>query len=220
MSESRAHMDHLGMGGSGSLERTGRPAIHHGADDNASGAAGVMALARWFSARGDRPKRSLVFMCFSGEELGTLGSSYFVAHATPQPIDSLYAMLNLDMVGRLRNARLLALGAATARELLTLLDSLNTPPRFDLRAAFRQLSRAVGKAIVFAREDLVAGDTSGWLSRGDVRDVPHPGDRIRTGHPICTVFADGRDSKECEAGLVTAATRIYEQTRAWEQRIA
>jgi predicted ATP-grasp superfamily ATP-dependent carboligase len=92
--------------------------------------------------------------------------------------------------------------------------------RFDLRAGLRHLSRAVGKAIVFAREDLVAGDTSGWLFRGDVRDVPNPGDRIPAGHPICTVFADGRDSKDCEAGLVTAANWIYEHTRPWEQRVA
>jgi predicted ATP-grasp superfamily ATP-dependent carboligase len=93
-------------------------------------------------------------------------------------------------------------------------------PRFDLSAAFRHLSRAVGKAIVFAREDLVAGDTSSWLSRDDVRDVPNRGDRIRAGHPICTVFAAGRDSTECEAGLVSAADWIYDQTRGWEQRIA
>jgi hypothetical protein len=76
-----------------------------------------------------------VLVAFSGEELGTLGSSYFVHHSVPQPIDSLYAMLNLDMVGRLRNARLLALGAGTAREFPALLDSLNRPPRFDLRAS-------------------------------------------------------------------------------------
>jgi predicted ATP-grasp superfamily ATP-dependent carboligase len=93
-------------------------------------------------------------------------------------------------------------------------------PRFDLRAAFRRLSRAVGKAVVFADEDLVVGDTSDWLFRGDVRDVPNTGDRIRAGHPICTVFADGRDSTECEGGLVTAAAWIYERTRVWEQRIA
>ena len=93
-------------------------------------------------------------------------------------------------------------------------------PRFDLRAVLRRLSHAVGKAIVFAREDLVAGDTSAWLSRADVRDVPNPGDAVRAGHPICTVFAEGRDSKECEAGLVTAANWIYEHTRVWEKRIA
>jgi len=93
-------------------------------------------------------------------------------------------------------------------------------PRFDMRAAFRGLSRAVGKAIVFAREDLVAGDTSGWLFRGDVRDVPNSGDHIPAGHPICTVFADGLDSKDCEARLVAAANWIYERTCLWEQRIA
>ena len=92
-------------------------------------------------------------------------------------------------------------------------------PRFNLRAAFRRLSQAVGKAVVFAREDLVVGDTAGWLVR-DVRDVPNPGDHIRAGQPICTVFAEGRDSTECEAGLVTAAHWIYERTRAWEQRSA
>ena len=53
----------------------------------------------------------------------------------PQPVDSIYVMLNMDMVGRLRSARLLALGAATAKEFPALLDSLNTPPRFDLRAS-------------------------------------------------------------------------------------
>ena len=76
-----------------------------------------------------------MFVAFSGEELGTLGSSYFAQHPVPQPVDSIYAMLNMDMVGRLRGARLLALGAATAKEFPALLDSLNAPPRFDLRAS-------------------------------------------------------------------------------------
>jgi len=58
-----------------------------------------------------------------------------VQHPVPQPVDSIYAMLNMDMVGRLRGARLLALGAATAKEFPALLDSLNTPARFDLRAS-------------------------------------------------------------------------------------
>jgi len=86
---------------------------------------------------------------FSGEELGTIGSSYFVHHAVPQPIDSLYAMLNMDMVGRLRNARLLALGAATASEFPALLDSLNTPPRFDLARVRRRLGPS-DHAVFFA----------------------------------------------------------------------
>ena len=128
-----AHYDHLGMGGFGALDPDSTGRIHNGADDNASGTAALLEIGRILAAR--KPARTIALVAFSGEELGTLGSSYFVQHAIPQPIDSLYAMLNLDMVGRLRNARLMALGAATAREFPALLDSLNTPPRFDLRAS-------------------------------------------------------------------------------------
>ena len=128
-----AHYDHLGMGGFGALDPDSTGRVHNGADDNASGTAALLEIGRILAHR--KPARTVVLVAFSGEELGTLGSSYFVSHATPEPIDSLYAMLNMDMVGRLRNARLLALGAATAREFPALLDSLNTPPRFDLRAS-------------------------------------------------------------------------------------
>jgi hypothetical protein len=126
-----AHYDHLGRGGFGALDTT--RAVHNGADDNASGTAALLEIARLLANR--RPGRTIVLVAFSGEELGTIGSSYFVQHPVPQPIDSVYAMLNLDMVGRLRNARLMALGSATATEFPALLDSLNTPPRFELRAS-------------------------------------------------------------------------------------
>jgi Zn-dependent M28 family amino/carboxypeptidase len=128
-----AHYDHLGMGGFGALDPDSTGRTHNGADDNASGTAALLEIGRALASR--KPARTIVLVAFSGEELGTLGSSYFVQHAVPQPIDSLYAMLNLDMVGRLRNGRLMALGAATAREFPALLDSLNTPPRFVLRAS-------------------------------------------------------------------------------------
>jgi peptidase M28-like protein/PDZ domain-containing protein len=127
-----AHYDHLGAGGFGALDPDSTGRIHNGADDNASGTAALLEIGRALAAR--KPARTIVLVAFSAEELGTLGSSYYVQHASPQPIDSLYAMLNLDMVGRLRNSRLSALGAATAREFPALLDSLNTPTRFDLRA--------------------------------------------------------------------------------------
>lgn len=127
-----AHYDHLGLGGFGALDTN--TTVHNGADDNASGTAALLEIGRLLSGR--RPARTIVLVAFSGEELGTLGSSYFVQHPPgPFPIDSLYAMLNLDMVGRLRNARLMALGAATAKEFPALLDSLNTPAKFDLRAS-------------------------------------------------------------------------------------
>ena len=128
-----AHYDHLGLGGFGAMDPDSTGRVHNGADDNASGTAALLEIARLLGHR--RPGRTIVLVAFSGEELGTLGSSYFVQHPLPQPVDSIYAMLNMDMVGRLRNARLLALGAATAKEFPALLDSLNTPPRFDLRAS-------------------------------------------------------------------------------------
>jgi hypothetical protein len=128
-----AHYDHLGLGGFGALDPDSTGKVHNGADDNASGTAALLEIGRMLAQR--QPARTVVLVAFSGEELGTLGSSYFVHHSVPQPIDSLYAMLNLDMVGRLRNARLQALGAGTAREFPALLDSLNTPPRFDLQAS-------------------------------------------------------------------------------------
>ncbi len=126
-----AHLDHLGMGGSGSLDRSSKPAIHHGADDNASGTAGVMALARWFASRGDRPKRSLVFMCFSGEELGLFGSDFYAKHPII-PIDRTAAMINMDMIGRLRENKLIVIGSGTAKEWDSLLTDANRSSGFQL----------------------------------------------------------------------------------------
>ena len=130
-----AHYDHLGLGGFGAMDPDSTGRVHNGADDNASGTAALLEVARQLAGRHPPPARTIVFVAFSGEELGTLGSSYFAQHPVPQPVDSIYAMLNMDMVGRLRGARLLALGAATAKEFPALLDSLNAPPRFDLRAS-------------------------------------------------------------------------------------
>jgi Zn-dependent M28 family amino/carboxypeptidase len=131
-----AHYDHLGLGGFGSLDdpdSTGK--VHNGADDNASGTTALLEVARQLARR--PLDRTIVFIAFSGEEEGDLGSEYYVKHPT-LPVDSIYAMLNMDMVGRLRNARLSATGAATAQEFPALLDSLNRAggrPRFDLQAS-------------------------------------------------------------------------------------
>ena len=117
-----AHIDHLGRSTSGALDADAGSAIRNGADDNASGTAAVLELARLFRAHPAR--RTLVFAHFSGEELGLLGSQYFVEHL-PVPRDSVVAMLNFDMVGRLRGDSLIVYGTATAREMPALLDSAN-----------------------------------------------------------------------------------------------
>jgi len=99
-----AHYDHLGHGGEASLAPDPAGQIHPGADDNASGTAVVMALARAFAGAGGVP-RTLVFAAFSGEELGLLGSEEYVRHPAV-PLDRTVLMVNLDMVGRLREGQL------------------------------------------------------------------------------------------------------------------
>lgn len=74
---------------------------------------------------------------------------------------------------------------------------------------------AVGKAIVFARDHCVAGDTDAWLADTDIRDVPHAGDVIAAGSPVCTVFAEACDAASCEAALVERSQQIYEDMRRW-----
>jgi predicted ATP-grasp superfamily ATP-dependent carboligase len=81
-------------------------------------------------------------------------------------------------------------------------------PDVDLRRT-RGRAGAVGKAIVFARADVIVGDTTEWLGDTTVRDIPHPGERIAAGHPICTVFAEARDGAGCHAALVRRAARVY-----------
>lgn len=128
-----AHMDHLGMGGqgSGSLQPD-TVAIHHGADDNASGTAGMLELARTFSSRPDRPRRTMIFMAFSGEELGLLGSAWYAGHPT-FPLDRTVAMINMDMIGRLKDSILVVEGMGTSSAWEPLVRSENRDSLFHLK---------------------------------------------------------------------------------------
>lgn len=126
-----AHYDHLGLGGFGSLDPDSTGLVHNGADDNASGVAGLIQVAARLAA--SPPARTVVFIAFGGEELGLLGSAHYVKEAI-YPLANTVAMVNLDMVGRLRNGRLIVYGTRSAREFPALLDSLNWYAGFDLRA--------------------------------------------------------------------------------------
>ena len=115
-----AHYDHLGRGGEGSLApRSGE--VHHGADDNASGTAGLLELARIFSAQQPKPKHTLVFIAFSGEEEGLLGSNYYVNHPI-FPLAKTVAMINMDMIGRMKDHKLVIGGVGTAKEWRDIID--------------------------------------------------------------------------------------------------
>jgi hypothetical protein len=125
-----AHYDHLGLGGFGSLDADSTGQVHNGADDNASGAAMLIRLAERLAR--ERPARTVLFIAFSGEELGLLGSAHYVKNPL-YPMSGMLAMVNLDMVGRLRNKRLIVYGSGTAKEFPALLDSLNWHAGFDLK---------------------------------------------------------------------------------------
>lgn len=126
-----AHYDHLGPGTFGALDPDSAGKIHNGADDNASGASALLHIARKLAA--SPPARTVVFIAFSGEEAGLLGSAYYVQNPL-YPLARTFAMVNMDMVGRLRSGRLLVYGSATATEFPALLDSLNAG-HFDLHAS-------------------------------------------------------------------------------------
>jgi hypothetical protein len=107
-----AHYDHLGAGEFGSLAPARRGEVHNGADDNASGTAGLLELARAFAA-GPRPRRTLVLAAFAGEESGLFGSRAYVERPA-RPLAGTVAMLNLDMIGRLRDGGLVVFGTGSS----------------------------------------------------------------------------------------------------------
>ena len=125
------HFDHLGMGGSSSRARD-TVAVHHGADDNASGTGAMIELAEKFALTKGSHKRSLIFAAFSGEESGLLGSKYFTENP-PVDLTKVNAMINLDMIGRLKDSSSLQIGGAgTAEGLKKHVRSLSDTTRINL----------------------------------------------------------------------------------------
>ncbi len=125
-----AHYDHLGLGEQFSLAPSLAGTVHPGADDNASGTAGVLELARWFS---NEPKhhRGILFLTFAGEELGLLGSSYYANHPV-LPLANDVAMINMDMIGRIRDRKIYVGGVGSGTGLSDLLKQL--VPKYDFDA--------------------------------------------------------------------------------------
>jgi len=121
-----AHYDHLGLGDEHSLAPSQIGTIHPGADDNASGTAGVIELARWF-AKQPPQQRGILFITFAGEELGLLGSNYYTGHPL-LPLDKAVTMLNMDMIGRIRSSgKVYVNGTGTGSTLGKLVDSVKVP---------------------------------------------------------------------------------------------
>jgi hypothetical protein len=124
-----AHYDHLGYGGENSRYSGNGPIIHHGADDNASGTSAMLTLSEEFSK--NPAERPIIFMGFTGEEYGLLGSSYYCKNPLV-PLEETIFMLNLDMIGRMDENKLNVHGSGTSARWDSLLDSLGTVYNFDI----------------------------------------------------------------------------------------
>jgi len=121
-----AHYDHLGWGGYGSGSRVPeRDEIHYGADDNASGTALVLMLADYYATQ--NPDINLAFVLFAAEEQGLIGSKYFVENS-PIPMEKIRAMLNFDMIGRVKENRISISGTSTAVEFEGILNHYQNKP--------------------------------------------------------------------------------------------
>jgi len=127
-----AHYDHLGYGGEGSMKPNVH-AIHPGADDNASGTAAVLSIAKELrdALANAKDRRTIVFALFSGEEVGLAGSAWLVDHP-PLPLDRVVAMINLDMVGALREDRLIVFGTDSAPQWREVLERSAVPVKLQL----------------------------------------------------------------------------------------
>lgn len=125
-----AHYDHVGYGGANSLTPNVKE-VHNGADDNGSGTVTLIELARRFGARQDKLKRRLVFIAFTAEESGLIGSAKYCSEPL-YPLDKTIAMINLDMVGRLKDNKLIVYGTGTSPHWKSELEKANASLKFDL----------------------------------------------------------------------------------------
>ena len=172
-----AHYDHLGHGGQGSLaQREGE--IHHGADDNASGTAALIEIARVLSAERDKQRRTIVFIAFGGEEEGLLGSSHYVAHPA-LAVEQTVAMLNMDMVGRLKDDTLVIGGVGTASEWRPWIEELNH--------TFKVTADPMGEG---GRNGQPAGQPTSAEAAARTTDATTAGTKAET--PVVVVGSNGR----------------------------
>ncbi len=130
-----AHYDHLGLGDHSSLAPSKIGSVHHGADDNASGVAGLIELARVLSRHRETLERGVLFIAFTGEEIGLLGSSHWVNHPT-LPLDKAVAMINMDMIGRIRDNKVYVGGTGTGSTFNELLGKIE--PNHDFEVSFSE----------------------------------------------------------------------------------
>ncbi len=171
-----AHYDHLGLGGPGSGSAVPEiSAVHNGADDNASGVAVMLEVARYLAEHppGDGDRRSIMFQAFGAGEPGRYGSAHAAANL-PAPMDDVVAMLNLDMVGRLDSAGLLLTGANSSPLWRELLSALN---HAGLRLQYRDPGAGDHQSYLRLKKPVLS------LSTGRHEQYHHPDDDVQRLNP-------------------------------------
>ena len=171
-----AHYDHLGLGGPGSGSAVPETlAVHNGADDNASGVAVMLEVARYLAEHppGDGDRRSIMFQAFGAKEPGRYGSVHAAANL-PVPMDDVVAMLNLDMVGRLDSAGLLLSGANSSPLWRELLSALN---HAGLRLQYRASGVGDHQSYLRLKKPVLS------LSTGRHEQYHHPDDDVQRLNP-------------------------------------
>jgi Zn-dependent M28 family amino/carboxypeptidase len=166
-----AHYDHLGNGEQFSLSGDNAGAMHPGADDNASGTAAVMAIARWFGSQ--RPmRRGVLLVTFAGEEVGLLGSTWFT-QSPPLPLRDAVAMINMDMIGRMREKSLIVGGVDSGTGLRPKVEAAAKGYPFELQT---------GSQAVYGSSDHTSFTSHGipalFFFTGLHADYHRPGDTV------------------------------------------
>ena len=126
-----AHYDHLGLGDESSLAPDSIGEVHHGADDNASGTAGLIEIARRYSQPTAPARRGALFLAFAGEEIGLLGSAHWVENPT-RPLEGAAAMLNMDMIGRIDKGKAYIGGVGTAQSFKPLVNQISSETSLEV----------------------------------------------------------------------------------------
>lgn len=146
-----AHYDHIGMGGETSRWEKKVGKIHPGADDNASGTALLLEIAKLLSKERESLKYGIIFAFFSGEELGIIGSSYFVKNPVIN-LKDISIMLNFDMVGRMRDKKLILLGTDTSPQIDPVIDEISK--NYDFKIIKNLGGFSQGDNTAFYKEDI------------------------------------------------------------------
>ncbi len=166
-----AHFDHVGIGEYGTMDAKYRGQIHNGADDNASGTVGIIELAEAFSK--NPPKKSLVFIGFSAEELGIFGSRYYAYLQPIIPLEKTVAMINLDMISRNSTEYVYVGGAFYSTDLMKMVERANKLVGFELLYNIGLLNKASDQA-PFLRKEIPAA----FFFAGDHEDYHTPNDDV------------------------------------------